>query len=158
MKRAQHIIEPVRKSRTVALDVAEAFDLFTIRIGSWWPLSGFSISEDPSSRVRFEPRVGGRVVEVTPGGAEHAWADVIAWDPPHRFVLAWHPAVEPEAATILEVRFTSSPEGGTDVELEHRAWEELGDDDGPRVRAGYDSGWDVVLEPFEAATASATAS
>jgi hypothetical protein len=74
---------------------------------------------------------------------------VIAWDPPHRFVLAWHPNPEPIAATIVDVRFTALPDGGTQLDLEHRAWEELGDEAGPAARAGYLTGWDGVLDDFE---------
>ena len=149
MRLSLTLIEPIHKTRTVPLDVADAFDLFTIRIGTWWPLAGFSISEDQASTVRFEPRVGGRIVEVTPDGTEYDWADVIAWDPPHRFAVAWHPSIEPDAATILEVRFRAIVDGGTEIELEHRAWEEFGAEDGRRLRDGYDSGWDLVLAPFE---------
>lgn len=152
MRMSDHPIEPVRKTRTIPLDPAEAFDLFTTRMGTWWPLAAFSIAERHATGVRFEPRVGGRVMELTEDGTEYSWADVIAWDPPHRFVLAWHPSVDPEVATILEVRFGLAPGGGTQVDLEHRCWEEFGDELGNEVRAGYQSGWDVVLDPFEKAS------
>jgi uncharacterized protein YndB with AHSA1/START domain len=145
-------IDPIRKTREVPLDPAAAFDLFTIRMGSWWPLDGHSIAQEHASGVRFEPRVGGRVVELTDDGVEHRWADVIAWDPPYRFALAWHPSIDPDAATVLEVHFTALDSGGTRIELEHRAWEEYGDDDGRRIRENYQSGWDVVLQPFQAAS------
>ncbi len=145
-------IEPVRKSRIVPLEPAEAFDLFTARMETWWPMLTHSITEDEASGVRFDQHVGGHIVELGPDGIEHRWADVIAWDPPERFVVAWHPSLEPEAATILEVRFQAVAEGGTRVDLEHRAWEELGSERGPTVRNGYDRGWDVVLAPFEQAT------
>jgi hypothetical protein len=140
-------IDPVRKNRHVALDKAAAFALFTERIGSWWPLASHSIAGGRVIGVRFEGAVGGRVVELTDEGDGHSWADVIAWDPPHRFALAWHPAESPVAATIVDVRFHEA-DGGTDVELEHRGWEELGLHDGRARRNDYDSGWDAVLEPF----------
>jgi hypothetical protein len=149
MKLSENPIEPVRKMRVVPLDPGEAFDLFTTRMGIWWPLFTHSIAEHKATGVRFEERIGGRVVELTEDGSEYSWADVIAWDPPHRFVLAWHPSVEPDVATILEVRFSPAPGGGTQLDLEHRGWEELGADQGNEVRDGYQSGWDHVLEPFE---------
>lgn len=144
------IIAPVTKSRTVALEVEQAFDLFTARIGEWWPVATHSINAAPDLAVRFEGRVGGRVVEIAADGSEYSWADVLAWNPPHRFVLSWHPNREPEAASTLEVRFAPAPAGGTEVTLEHRGWEEFGDT-GPELRDNYDSGWDVVLAPFEGA-------
>ena len=156
MKLSDHPIEPIRKTRTVPLDPVEAFDLFTTRMGTWWPLASHSIAEHNANGVRFEERIGGRIVELTEDGTEHSWADVIAWDPPHRFVVAWHPSVEPDAATILEVRFSPAPDGGTQLELEHRGWEELGAEQGSAVRAGYQSGWSVVLEPFEKASSVLT--
>ena len=156
MRLSDNPIEPVRKTRTVQLDPVDAFDLFTTRMGTWWPLAAFSIGEHNATAVRFEPRVGGRVIESTEDGTEYSWADVIAWDPPHRFVVAWHPSVEPDAATILEVRFRPTSSGGTEVELEHRGWEELGAGHGNTVRGGYQSGWDAVLEPFEKASSVLT--
>lgn len=156
MRLSDNPIEPVRKTRTIPLDPVEAFDLFTTRMGAWWPLAAFSIAEHHATGVRFEARIGGRVVELTEDGTEHSWADVIAWGPPHRFVLAWHPSGDPEVATILEVRFGAAPGGGTQVDLEHRGWEEFGAEHGNEVRAGYQSGWDLVLAPFEQASSVLT--
>ena len=154
MRLSSNPIEPVTKSRSVPLDPDEAFELFTSRMGTWWPLLTHSIAEDQASTVRFEGHVGGRVVELAEDGSECEWADEIAWDPPHRLVLAWHPSVEPVAATIVEIRFKRLPDGGTQIELEHRGWEELGDEAGPATREGYETGWDTVLKPFEEASDS----
>jgi uncharacterized protein YndB with AHSA1/START domain len=143
-------IPPVRKRRVVPLPVEQAFELFTGELATWWPLATHSIAEDDAVDVRFEPLVGGRVVEIARDGSECSWADVIAWDPPHRLALAWHPNPEPAAATIVDVRF-SAVDGGTQVDLEHRAFEELGGDHGPAARAGYDEGWGPVLDDFVAA-------
>lgn len=149
MRRSDDRIEPVRKSRTVPLAQEQAFELFTERIDTWWPLETHSIALERVTAVRFEGWIGGRVVELTSDGEEHSWADVIAWDPPHRFVLAWHPSPTPDAASILEIRFAPSPSGGTDITLDHSGWEEFGRDVGTATRNGYESGWDVVLAPFE---------
>ncbi len=146
-------IQTVRKSRTVPLDQESAFELFTQRIDTWWPLSTHSIAQDKATGIRFEGRIGGRVVELTEDETEYSWADVIAWDPPHRFVMAWHPRSEPVAASIVEVRFTTV-DAGTTIDLEHRGWEEFGIDEGQTSRNGYDSGWDQVLARFEGAVAA----
>lgn len=145
-------VEPIIKTREIPLPVEEAFELFTEGMGTWWPLDTHSISADESGgtpvAVRFESRVGGRVVEVAPDGSEHAWAEVIAWNPPERFVLAWHPNVNPTAASILEVRF--SPNGdGSSLYLGHRGWEEFAER-GHELRSQYDPGWDRVLSFYEA--------
>jgi DNA-binding transcriptional ArsR family regulator/uncharacterized protein YndB with AHSA1/START domain len=144
-------IQPVIKVRTVPLPPQEAFRLFTELADTWWPLETHSIGayEDQIPvALRFEGYVGGRVIEVAADGAECSWADVLAWQPPYRFALSWHPNREPKAASTLEVRFTAVAEG-TEVYLEHRGWEEFGDE-GQELRDGYDTGWDIVLSPFEA--------
>lgn len=150
----QSRIAPVVKARTVALPLEPTFVLFTHRLAEWWPTTSHSISADASATdqvvdIRFDGRVGGRVTEVTASGVEYSWADVLAWDPPHRFVLSWHPRVAPTAASRLEVRFRTVDEG-TEVLLEHSGWEEFGDE-GMQLRERYDGGWEHVLDRFLAA-------
>jgi DNA-binding transcriptional ArsR family regulator len=154
---------PVRKTCTVPLTVEAAFDLFTHRIAEWWPVDTHSISGDRNERgrahdvadVRFDGRVGGRVTEVAADGTEYSWADVLAWDPPNRFVLSWHPNVAPTAASRVEVRFRPV-EAGTQVLLEHSGWEEFGAR-GAELRERYAHGWGPVLERFTTAADPAPA-
>jgi len=140
-------ITPIHKTRTVVLEQAAAFELFTARMESWWPLTTHSIAQKGAIGVRFEGRVGGRVVELTEDGVEHAWADVLAWDPPHRFLLAWHPSIDPEAASLLDVRFVAL-DSGTRIEIEHHGWEEFGAVEGRSLRDQYDPGWEAALSPL----------
>jgi hypothetical protein len=128
----------IQKTITVDASVETAFETFTRRMSDWWPRESHSIFDDREAVV-FDERVGGRVYERAADGQEADWADVIAWEPPHRFVLRWR--VNPERGpTEVEVRF--APEnGGTRVELEHRGWEKSG----PEGRSSYDTGWDTVL-------------
>ena len=148
MRRCETPIEPVRKERLLHLPPDEAFELFTHGMATWWPLETHSIAGDDAIGIRFEGHVGGRVVEITGDGTEHAWANVITWDPPGRVVLAWHPTVEPVAASTIDVRFEAHGDG-TRLTLEHRDWEEFGETHGAELRAGYEPGWDVVLAPLE---------
>jgi uncharacterized protein YndB with AHSA1/START domain len=131
-------IDAIRKTVLVDFAPAEAFELFTHRIASWWPVGTHSYGGDEVTDVVLEPRVGGRLYEVTATG-EQDWGSVLAWEPPDRVVLDWQ--IGEARGSEVEVRF--SPEGpGTRVELEHRGF---GATD-PRDR--YASGWDVVLAPF----------
>lgn len=141
---------PITKVRTVPLPLEAAFELFTRRMGEWWPLATHSIAGADVTELRFEERVGGRVIEVARDGAECSWAEVLAWNPPNRFVLSWHPSREPTAASTLEVRFTPAG-GGTELTLEHTGWEEFGAE-AQRLREQYEPGWDFVLRLFEKAT------
>ena len=136
-------IRPVIKTRVVPLDLDRAFDLFTSRAGEWWPLTTHSIAGKDAVGIRFETGVGGVVAELTAGGGEHIWAEVTEWDPPHRFVLNWHPVIDPVATSTLEVTF-SPVDGGTWIMLEHHGWERFGSEAGD-LSESYDRGWDAVL-------------
>lgn len=131
-------IDAVRKTVLVDFAPAEAFELFTARIASWWPVRSHSYGGDGVTDVVFEPHLGGRVYEVSDAG-EQDWGSVLEWDPPHRFVLDWQ--IGEARGTEVVVRFSAEGPGAR-VELEHRGF---GAAD-PRNR--YESGWDVVLEPF----------
>ena len=136
-------VAPVRKTVRVERPAAEAFRLFTDEIARWWPVRGHSVAEERAETVVFEPREGGRVYERRDDGTISYWAEVVAWEPPHRFVLAWQPNPDAPAPTEVEVAFT--PEGdGTRVDLEHRGWERLGER-AELARTEYETGWDGVL-------------
>jgi len=141
----------VRKSVVVDCSPEHAFEVFTERISTWWPLETHSPGTAPPETVVFESQVGGRLYDRRPDGEETEWATVLVWEPPARFVVDWH--VSPGSpSTELEVRFL--PEGdGTRVELEHRGWERYGDE-AAETRGSYNSGWDTVLKPFVAAASS----
>jgi uncharacterized protein YndB with AHSA1/START domain len=144
----QATIAPVRKSVTVGRPVEAAFRLFTDEIATWWPLRTHSIGEESAETVVFEPRESGRVYERKSDGSISYWAEVLAWEPPRRFLLAWQPNPDAPATTELEVTFT--PEGDrTRVDLEHRGWERLGEA-AELKRTEYEAGWDGVLDLYAA--------
>ena len=130
--------DAIRKVVLVDFTPEEAFDLFTARIASWWPVRTHSYGGDRVTNVVLEPQVGGRLYELTEDG-EQDWASVLAWEPPARLLLDWK--IGEACGTEVEVTF--EPEGpGSRVVLEHRGF---GESD-PRER--YAGGWDVVLAPF----------
>jgi hypothetical protein len=80
---------------------------------------------------------------------------VLAWEPPKRFVMTWHPGREADGAQELELRFAAVP-GGTRVELEHRGWQALGER-ARETRDAYDDdarGWPSVLARYQQACRS----
>ena len=150
------VSEPVRKRVRVERSADEAFQLFTEHIDRWWPADVLSRAADEQygdgvkvERVVFEPRAGGRLYEVTSEGVEGIWAEVVAYEPPARIVLAWKPNDRPEPPTEVEIWF--EPDGaGTIVRLEHRGGETLGAR-AAEAREGHDGGWKLPLERFVAA-------
>jgi uncharacterized protein YndB with AHSA1/START domain len=145
---------PVRKSIRVNASPSRAFEIFTARMGRWWP-STHSINKAPMKEAVIEPRVAGRWFELGEDGSECDWGRVLAWDPPGRIVLAWQIDAQwrfdPNLITEVEVKFI--PDGdATRVELEHRNIERFGEQ-ADVARSALDSpgGWSGLLEKFAAA-------
>jgi uncharacterized protein YndB with AHSA1/START domain len=147
------LLQPVRKSVTVRLPRERAFELFTARIHEWWPLRTHSIGQADAQTVVFEGREGGRVYERTAAGMEHQWGTVLAWTPPDRILMTWHPGNAAHEAQRVEVRFFPVA-GGTRLELTHAGWEALGDR-ATDYRSNYEGGWEGVLELFVAGAGAA---
>lgn len=143
---------PVKVSVTVNRPPAEIFRAFTEETAKWWPLGTHSIAATTldgkvsTVSVIIEGRVGGRIYERMSDGSTGDWGEIRVWEPPHRILCSWKLNSRPEPHTEVEVRFV--PDGsGTRVELEHRAWERLGEA-GVERRKSYDTGWQDVLRAF----------
>ena len=120
-------------------------------IDRWWPLRPFSMGEDKVAAVTFERRVGGRVYETWQDGTEREWGVVLDWAPPERFVMTWNASGTP---TEVELRFTTEGAERTRVDLEHRGWEKLSEEQlradcalpGGYLGGSFSRGWDVILQ------------
>ena len=146
----------VKKSIIVNATLEHAFDVFTAGFDSWWPRS-HHIGKSPMEKAVIEMRVGGRCYSTQVDGTDCDWGQILEWDPPHRFVLAWQITHEwgyqPDLSksSEVEIRFTAQPGGGTRVDLEHRHFERMGPDgDSMRVGVGGPGGWPGLLEQFKA--------
>ena len=53
-------IEAVIRSIDVSIEPDRAFELFTRRMGEWWPMQSYSIAAEKAVGVRFEEWVGAR--------------------------------------------------------------------------------------------------
>jgi uncharacterized protein YndB with AHSA1/START domain len=146
----------VKKSITVKATVEHAFAVFTEGYDTWWPRS-HHIGKSPMEKAIIETRRGGRCYTTQVDGTECDWGQILEWDPPHRFVIAWQITpewgYEPDLSKSSEVEITFTPiaEGGTRVDLEHRYFERMGPG-GATMRVGVDSpgGWGSLLELFAA--------
>jgi uncharacterized protein YndB with AHSA1/START domain len=143
---------PVRKSITVKADAARAFEVFTARIGHWWPRS-HCIGASPQKEVVLEPKAGGRWFEIGEDGAQCDWGKVLAWEPPARVLLAWQIGADwkydPDLITEVEVTFTPVDGGTTRVDLEHRNLERFGDKiEDIRSRIDSPNGWSAILKIY----------
>ena len=139
-------VPPLRREVLVDAERAVAFEVFTERIGAWWPLADFSV-HGGDAEVRFvEPGVGARIVESKPGEDDAVWGTVTRWVPGELVAFSWHPGMAAEAASMVSVSFEES-DGKTLVTLEHTGWESFGDR-AAEARANYAGGWTVVLEGY----------
>jgi len=157
MSQPTQVIKPaaIRKSFTVRAPRERAWEVFTARFGTWWPMTHY-IGDSPLTDAVVEPRQGGRWYGVHEDGVERPWGQVLVWDPPGRLVLDWQISHEwgytPDLHTDVEVVFTAVGDAETRIDFEHRGLEAFGDSEGAvRTRTAMDGGWGTILESFKAA-------
>jgi len=143
--------EPAALTASVEVTVppAQAFEVFTAGMATWWPLVDHSAFGLEAADVRMAPEVGGQIVERGRGGATNVWGTVLTWLPPDRVAFTWHPAGDPGRATRITVRFAPTPDG-TKVVLVHDDWANRADDDAAYLE--YEAGWPGVLALYATAT------
>ena len=148
-------IEPIRLTFDVPCPPHLAFEVWTSRIGGWWP-ADHTVSGRPDASVVLEPRPGGRIYERTVEGIEHEWGEVTVWEPPGRLVYLWHLRRDRADATEVEIRFEPLGSRATRVAIEHRGWERLGAG-GLDWRNRNLGGWETLLPHYRTAAAAALA-
>jgi len=136
---------PVLRAAHVRRSPADAFRLFTDQIGAWWPLPTHGLFGDRAGGLSF---VDGRLVERSVGGDETVWAEVVAWEPPTRLVMTWHPGRDDGPASTVEVHFVGDDDG-TRVEVTHHGWEAFGER-AAAARGSYvgPNAWGFVLDHY----------
>ncbi len=150
-------IAPVRKSLTVQVSPARAFEVFTLGIDRWWP-KNHSTGGAPIRTSIIEPFVGGRWYAIGEDGAEAVVGHVRVWQPAERFVVSWEINAawmadgRAEFASEVDVRFIAESGGATRVELEHRDFERMAEG-GEKMRGQVDGGWPGILDLFAQETA-----
>jgi activator of Hsp90 ATPase-like protein len=133
----------------VAVDPATAFEVFTEEIGEWYRSGPYSWN-DPERAVgiRFEPGVGGRLVEVhdEATGEGFEMGRILVWEPGARLVFAYSNVYfPPDPQTEVEVRFEAKGGSGTLVTLEHRGLDRLPPE---FVRRFEDRAWIAFMSWF----------
>ncbi|MES1166034.1 MAG: SRPBCC family protein [Verrucomicrobiota bacterium] len=146
-------VPPVRREVVVATTPERAFKVFTDGIDRWWPRE-HHIGNSPLQREVLEPGVGGRWFGVSQDGSTCDVGKVLAWEPPHRLVLAWQITSEwkydPGFVTEVEVTFTAEGAKATRVAVEHRDLHRYGLAE-PEYGKAIDSqtgGWGYILGCF----------
>jgi hypothetical protein len=134
----------VRVSIDVDVEPAAAFRVFTDEIDAWYKRDRHSFyAPDRAIAIRFEPRVGGRLVEVYDAttGEGREMGRVTVWEPGRRLVFV------DARDTEVDVTFDPTDDGNTRVTLEHRGFERLPDREAEK-HARY--GWRLLMPWYEA--------
>jgi len=140
--------EPLIIQLEVACPVEHSFRIWTERIGTWWP-ADHTVSGRADAQIILEPRLGGRIFERLPDGAEHDWGEISLWEPPHRFGYLWHLRRDRVEATDVVITFVAEG-AGTRVGIAHTGWERLGGE-ADVWRDRNRMGWTTLLPHFTAA-------
>lgn len=146
-------ITDVRREVTVAGTPERVFDLFTKRIGEWWPAE-HHLATSPVAAMTVEPGVGGRLFDTCEDGSESVWGEVTAWDPPAGFGFAWmitgtwQVETDVEKASRVAVSFTAQGDR-TRVTLVHNEFWRLAEGgQGMADAVGAAEGWGSALSRF----------
>ena len=117
--------DSVTVTTRVALDPATAFEVFTEEVDLWWRQGPrFRAGLGRKSVMRFEPGVGGRLLEIYDEDRDDAFelGRVRVWEPGTRLVFDFRARnFAPGQTTEVEIRFEAEA-GGTRITLEHRGW------------------------------------
>jgi hypothetical protein len=142
---------PVRQAVSIESTVEHTFDVFVREIAAWWPLDPFSFGgRDRISTVTVDRTTGGRVTEHWHDGTERDWGVILDWREPSGFTMTWNVTGEP---TEVELRFIALKPNLTRVEVEHRGWERLNDEQlaaacalpGGYLGGAFTQGWAAIL-------------
>jgi hypothetical protein len=139
---------PLLISFDVDCPADHAFNVWTSKIGTWWP-PDHTVSGDPDDIV-LESGPGGRIDERTSTGERHEWGEVTGWEPPRRLSYLWHIGRERATATEVEITFVDQGAMRTRIEIVHSGWDKVGEDAQTR-RDQNRSGWDALVPRFMAA-------
>lgn len=149
----------IRKTVSVQAPPLVAWQVFTEKMGTWWPLAVYKIGKANAVNAVIEPYVGGRWYERGDDGSMCQWGSVLEWEPPSRPVLSWDISADwqydPNLKTEIEVRFNADGSNRTRVELEHRHLDRYGARR-DEMRRIYDAegDWGRLLEAFARAAAA----
>lgn len=112
----------------VGADPLTTFEVFTRDIASWWCRDPrYQFMSGGKGFLRFEPGVGGRLLEETAEGC-YVVGEVYCWEPGIALGFQWQgPNFEKHQKTRVFITFHPDA-AGTRVVLEHSGWENLPQD------------------------------
>ena len=122
--------DSVRVMVTVGVEPAVAFAVFTEEIDLWWRKGiAYRVAGRRPGQIVLEPKLGGRVFEQydsDAGTRVHETGTITTWEPPSRLAFEWRGSnFAPGEVTLVDIRFTPTESGGTQVALVHSGFAAL---------------------------------
>jgi uncharacterized protein YndB with AHSA1/START domain len=144
-------LTPVRCTYEFQTEPDVVYNMFTARLGDWWPLA-YTFSGAQCASAEIEPKHGGEWYERTRQGERLSWGKVKHIEPGRRFILefAIGPDRKPapsERSSTVEISFEGLPHGGgTLVAVEHRDFDRHGEAGAQMCEnMGSPQGWPLIL-------------
>ena len=144
----------VSASIEVGVGVERAFAVFTRDFGAFKPAE-HNLLTAPIAETVVETHVGGHVIDRGVDGSECPWANVLAYEPPTRFVFSWNISpnwsieTDTEKRSEVEVTFTALEGDRTRVDINHRHLDRHGEGwDGVREGVSTEEGWPLYLRRY----------
>jgi Activator of Hsp90 ATPase homolog 1-like protein len=125
-----------------------AFELFTQKIGEWWPAERRHTQDTTSEIFLLQ---SGRFYELARDGHEVELGHVRSWELPSRILLDFFIPTGPDNPTEVEITFAAQ-EGGTRVTVTHRP-KPGGESLWVEWATRYEQSWDIVLAALSRAAA-----
>jgi uncharacterized protein YndB with AHSA1/START domain len=150
----------VHASIEVNAPAGHAFEVFTRDFGAFKPPE-HNLLAVPIAETVVETHVGGHIIDRGADGSECAWATVLAFEPPDRFVFSWNISpywqveTDTEKRSEVEVTFTALEGDRTRVDIDHRYLDRHGEGwAGVREGVSTEEGWPLYLRRFAALLAA----
>ncbi len=137
----------VYKSVIVDCSLKTAFRVWTEQINLWWP-PGHSLSGEKNSTMLVEPGIGGRILEKTAVGKLYKLGEIVAWNPYTHLAFTWVLGSDETRPSRVNVHFTPLNDKQTQVDLEHRGPEFIGDLWESRIDK-FDGAWSMILPRYQ---------
>ena len=122
--------DQVRVSVRVDVEPAVAFEVFTSEIDLWWRRGvAYRVAGRRPGTLVLEGKLGGRLFEQydgPDGPRTHQTGTITIWEPPRRLAFEWRATnFQPGEVTFVDVTFTPTESGATELVLVHRGFASL---------------------------------
>ncbi|WP_345104543.1 SRPBCC family protein [Mucilaginibacter panaciglaebae] len=139
----------IRKELLVEASQETAFNVFTTKMGLWWPKS-HHIGTAPMVKLSLENQLNGRWYSTHEDGSEVEIGYVLVWDPYNLLVLNWQIngdfKFDDQLTTRVEVQFIAESPTTTRVILQHHDLNKLGS--GKTIQM-MDEGWGMIFNLYK---------